>query len=107
MTDRTLDTYPADGKGLFFVEFSKWTGKPLEYRIFQRSFITPKYEFEKMLLAGGSEQERNWMRMSNEGHPYQLTAGLVNEHPGVICFETVDFLKFTVDSLNNNNAQKV
>lgn len=37
----------------------------------------------------------------NEGHPYQLSNGEVNENPGVIQMNTMEFLKYMVDALND------
>lgn len=96
--DREFEIY---GEGLFFVEFSRWPGKKLEYRLFQKNFIHSEVELEKYLAECETDNERAWMRMQNEGHPYQLLCGEVNEMPGVICFETKEFLKFTVDKLNS------
>lgn len=104
----SFEVYPNSQESLYFVEFSRWPGKALEYRLFKKNSILSEKQLEKELLDCENENEKNWMRMQNEGHPYQLLSGIVNEHPGVISFETVDFLKFTVDSLNNmTEAQKV
>lgn len=88
------------GDGLFFVEFSHWPGKKLEYRLFKKCFIHSEAEIKNLLMTCKTDDERAWMQTQNEGHPYQLLCGEVNESLGVVNFETKEFLKFTIDKLN-------
>ena len=98
------EQYPENYEhGLYYIEFSRWEGKPLEYRLFKRNFKHSKAEMKALMRECETENERYWMQTQNEYHPYQLTAGIVNETPNVICFETEKFLKFTIDSLNKNS----
>ena len=105
MTDRKSEIYPAelDDSVTFYVEFSQWPGKERQYRLFQRNYIHSKEDLEKYLSEGESENEKDWMRMQNEGHPYQLLSGEVCEFNNAASFNTEKFLKFTVDSLNKNS----
>ena len=103
--NKESEIYPKDiESGLYYVEFSRWEGKPLEYRLFKRNFLYSKEDLEAQMVECETENEKSWMRMQNEVHPYQLTCGVVNENPNVIAFETKEFLKFTVDSLNKNST---
>jgi hypothetical protein len=75
----------------------------LEYRLFQRNYIQDRKDFAKTLELL-SENERKWVELSNEGHPYQLLSGEVCKFDNAVSFETEKFLKFTVDSLNKNST---
>ena len=101
MSDREFEIYPAEEKCLYFIEFSRWPGKKLEYRLFKRSYIYSKEEFAEILKG-----ENSFLAtlMGREGHPYQLLSGTVIEQ-NCVSFETKEFLKFTVDSLNKNSHE--
>lgn len=96
---RELESY---GEGAFFVEFSRWPDRNLEYRIFKRHFLFSESDLKKELAKCKNGIERHWLRVQNEVHPYQLLFGEVNEQPNVVSFNTKKFLKFTIDSLNKN-----
>ena len=75
----------------FYVEFSQWGGEKEQWRLFERNFIYSAEEWKK------TEHSPFECR---EGHPYQLSNGIINPNEGVICMETKEFLKFMVDAMN-------
>lgn len=108
-----FEIYPADHrKGmdyidkpiwhpLYFVEFTRWKrGDKMQWRLFKKCFIFSREEWNRKLLE--NPEELSMMTMTgNEGHPYQLSNGEVNENPGVIQMNTMEFLKYMVDALND------
>ncbi len=94
-----LEFYPPDFEQddsiLYYVEFHKWEDQDeIRYRLFKRQFYCSKEEWIK------NHPQDGWMR--REVHPWQLHNGIVNERVGAVDFETKEFLKFVVDSLNKN-----
>ena len=86
----TSETYPEEDS-LFYVEFSQWEGSPLRWNLFQRQYMYPPEEWEKM---------EHGPLDSNEVHPWNLGEGIVNEKEYAMDMNTKTFLKFMVDALN-------
>ncbi len=74
--DVTYEFYPEKVDRDFYVEFSKWTNRNEEYRI-----------FKKQLFEG------------REMHPWQLLCGEVADET-LVSFTTKGYLKFVVDAMN-------
>ena len=77
---------------LFYLEFTRWTGRPWRWNLFQRQWICSKEEWEQ------SHEEH--VLDSREGHPWNLGEGEVNEREHAMDMNTRQFLKFMVDALN-------
>jgi len=101
----TFYIYPEEtvgNKPMFFIEFSRWNEKdPLHWQLFKRNYMYSKEAWEKMLKE--CPESVPWL--SRECHPWNLGEGVVNEIEGVVCMETLPFLKFMVDSMNKNYPQ--
>ena len=90
-----FEIYPEDDDSLYFIEFSGWKKEDkIEWRLFKRHFTSKEYWFE----FGG-------FVMGKERHPWQLENGVVNQNENSVDFNTKNFLKFVVDSLNKNSEQ--
>lgn len=75
----------------FYIEYTQWEGKPWRWQLFQRQFMYPPEEWEKM--------EHDVLE-SNEVHPWNLGEGIVNQNEHAMDMNTRKFLKFMVDALN-------
>ena len=74
------------------------------WRLFKKNFIISREEWNKTLMENPSLL--NQLTLTGvEGHPYQLANGEVNQHPGVIQMDTMEFLKYMVDALNAKALQ--
>lgn len=107
MSEYILNFYPenhSDDSVMYYVEFSSYkASEPMVWRLFQRSFICSKEEWEEHYKT---LDEFSRSIMSREGHPYQLGSGSVNEQEYCVDMNTRRFLKFMVDSLNKNCKPK-
>jgi hypothetical protein len=101
MSYHRYETYPKldNENDLYYVEFSQLLSTS-QYRwtLFKRQFIHSKEDWEKY--------KNEDLLMSNEGHPWNLGDGIVNENESCIDMNTKSFLKFMVDSLNKNTQDK-
>ena len=82
----------------YYIEFLQFFEKdPLRYSIYKRQNIIPDSEYKK---------DPNLAFISNEGHPYQLKEGIVNNNENCISFDTAGFLKHICDALNFYHKSK-
>lgn len=90
----TLETYPNfDCKKefpLYYLEFTRWAeNDPLKWTLFKRQFLYPNRNSSEYFFG-------------NEVHPWNLGGGVVNEeYPDAIDLNSIKFLKFMVDALND------
>jgi len=86
---------------LYFVEFTRWKpGDKMYWRLFKKNFIVSKEEWNKLVLEDPDRLHQLTLT-GNEYHPYQLECGVVNEREGVVDMNTMEFLKFMVDAIND------
>lgn len=89
----TFETYPnfdyKKESPLYYIEFTRWAeSDPLKWTLFKRQFLYPDRNSSEYLFG-------------NEVHPWNLGGGAVNEeHPNAMDLNTMSFLKFMVDALN-------
>jgi hypothetical protein len=92
----------------YFLELHTWDGKKWTYKMCERVFILPEEDYYKALESSGDDA---WMLLGVEGHPYTLAEGDVNPNENSFDFETIKYLKYTIDALNekvqNDNLKKV
>lgn len=86
------DIHDNEDGPLYYVEFTRWTGRPWRWTLFQRQWICSKEEWKKHHGEPGL--------LSREGHPWNLGDGEVNEREHAMDMNTRRFLKFMVDALN-------
>ena len=84
--------YPTNDKSLFYVEFNRGD-RPLEFTLFQRSYIHSPEKWEEIKKMDGFIDGF----MSNEGHPYQLFTGTYGPDG---CNPDAAWVMWMVDALN-------
>ena len=88
--------YPAEGKEPYYIEFSQWPGRDLQWTLFQRNYICSLEEWNK---------EEHDLLESREVHPWNLGDGTVNINNNAIRMNTESFLRFMVDALNKKGGK--
>lgn len=83
----------------YYIEYSRWTGEPWRWKLCQRSFIHSKEDWNE--IKKNMKDDFASSLMSNEGHPYTIGEGIVNEIDYAADINTRRFLNFMVDSLND------
>lgn len=81
--------YPLDLKEMFYIEYCIYSNQ-ITWTLYKRHF------FENPVV---SDTPGDFIGSSNEGHPYNLYNGIVNEHE-VIALNTKPYLEFMVDAMN-------
>jgi hypothetical protein len=82
-------------KPLIYVEFNRGD-KPGEFTLFQRNFMYPPEEWEKMKKSGTDDFASSLM--SNEVHPWNLFTGEFCEHDNGI--PNRKWIEWMVDAMN-------
>ena len=103
------EIYPSFNKGddktLYYLEFLQFDkNDKLRWILFKRNVLMSEEKFDKLY---GEFDKINKSLMSREGHPWNYGEGIVNLNKYAYDLNTVEFLKFMVDSLNKNIKEKL
>lgn len=98
--------YPENWEGqkpLYYVEFNRGD-RPGEFTLFKRQFFHSEKELEEMEKKCQSDNEKQWFRISNEVHPWNLFTGEFCEHDGGM--PDKNWVKWMVDALNEKVSKE-
>ena len=93
-----------DEKIIYYLEFLQFNkNDKLRWILFRRNFLMSKKEFDEIYQEF---DKMNRSLMSREGHSWNYGEGIVNLNKHAYDLNTMEFLKFMVDSLNKNIEYK-
>lgn len=84
---------------IYYIEFYRGPGElKKNWTLFKRRFIYSDEEWKK--IKETRQLGNDPLVMLNEGHPWNLGSGVLNDYENAVSMNTQTFLKFMVDALN-------